>query len=67
MFINLISRAAPSDKRRAMLGLNLAGPMLAGPLFGLAIGGRRLDDREPGKGRGVRPALPLAFRAPFPY
>jgi MFS family permease len=43
----LISRATPSDKQGAMLGLNMAagslarmsGPMLAGPLFGLAVGG----------------------------
>jgi len=43
----LISRATPPDKQGAMLGLNMAagslarmaGPMLAGPLFGLAIGG----------------------------
>ncbi|MDR6533204.1 MFS family permease [Caulobacter rhizosphaerae] len=43
----LISRAAPSDKQGAMLGLNMAagslarmtGPMLAGPLFGLVVGG----------------------------
>ena len=43
----LISRATPPDKQGAMLGLNAAagslarmsGPMLAGPLFGLAIGG----------------------------
>ncbi|KRA59843.1 multidrug transporter [Caulobacter sp. Root655] len=43
----LISRATPPDKQGEMLGLNMAagslarmaGPMLAGPLFGLAIGG----------------------------
>jgi DHA1 family tetracycline resistance protein-like MFS transporter len=43
----LISRATPPDKQGAMLGLNMAagslarmtGPLLAGPLFGLAIGG----------------------------
>ncbi|CAN5539882.1 tetracycline resistance MFS efflux pump [soil metagenome] len=43
----LISRATPPDRQGAMLGLNAAagslarmsGPMLAGPLFGLAIGG----------------------------
>jgi MFS family permease len=43
----LISRATPPDKQGAMLGLNMAagslarmtGPMIAGPLFGLAIGG----------------------------
>ncbi len=43
----LISRATPADKQGAMLGLNMAagslarmtGPLLAGPLFGLAIGG----------------------------
>jgi MFS family permease len=43
----LISRATPPDRQGAMLGLNMAagslarmsGPMLAGPLFGLAIGG----------------------------
>ena len=43
----LISRATSPDKQGAMLGLNAAagslarmsGPMLAGPLFGLAIGG----------------------------
>ena len=43
----LISRSAPPDKQGAMLGLNMAagslarmtGPMLAGPLFGLAVGG----------------------------
>lgn len=43
----LISHATPPDKQGAMLGLNAAagslarmtGPMLAGPLFGLAIGG----------------------------
>jgi MFS family permease len=43
----LISQATSPDKQGAMLGLNAAagslarmsGPMLAGPLFGLAIGG----------------------------
>ncbi|PTS87973.1 MULTISPECIES: MFS transporter [unclassified Caulobacter] len=43
----LISRSTASDQQGAMLGLNMAagslarmaGPMLAGPLFGLAIGG----------------------------
>ncbi|MBO9707789.1 MAG: MFS transporter [Caulobacter sp.] len=43
----LISRATPPDRQGAMLGLNMAagslarmtGPMLAGPLFGLAVGG----------------------------
>jgi len=43
----LISRATPPDKQGEMLGLNMAagslarmaGPLLAGPLFGLAIGG----------------------------
>jgi DHA1 family tetracycline resistance protein-like MFS transporter len=43
----LISRATPPDQQGAMLGLNMAagslarmtGPLLAGPLFGLAIGG----------------------------
>jgi len=43
----LISRATPPDRQGAMLGLNMAGgslarmtgPLLAGPLFGLAIGG----------------------------
>lgn len=43
----LISRATPPDRQGAMLGLNMAagslarmmGPILAGPLFGLAIGG----------------------------
>lgn len=43
----LISRATAPDKQGAMLGLNMAagslarmtGPMLAGPLFGLATGG----------------------------
>jgi len=43
----LISRASPPDRQGQMLGLNMAagslarigGPLLAGPLFGLAIGG----------------------------
>ena len=43
----LISRATPPDRQGQMLGLNMAagslarigGPLLAGPLFGLAIGG----------------------------
>ena len=43
----LISRASPSDRQGQMLGLNMAsgslarigGPLLAGPLFGLATGG----------------------------
>jgi DHA1 family tetracycline resistance protein-like MFS transporter len=43
----LISRATPPDKQGAVLGLNMAagslarmgGPMIAGPLFGLAVGG----------------------------
>jgi len=43
----LISRASPADRQGQMLGLNMAagslarigGPLLAGPLFGLAIGG----------------------------
>ncbi|HQR87985.1 MAG: MFS transporter [Caulobacter sp. 32-67-35] len=43
----LISRATPPDQQGAMLGLNMAagslarmaGPLLAGPLFGLALGG----------------------------
>ena len=43
----LISRATPPDQQGAMLGLNMAagslarmaGPLLAGPLFGLAVGG----------------------------
>lgn len=43
----LISRATSPDQQGAMLGLNMAagslarmgGPLLAGPLFGLAIGG----------------------------
>lgn len=43
----LISRATPPDRQGQMLGLNMAagslarigGPLLAGPLFGIAIGG----------------------------
>ena len=43
----LISRASPPDRQGQMLGLNMAagslarigGPLLAGPLFGLAVGG----------------------------
>jgi DHA1 family tetracycline resistance protein-like MFS transporter len=43
----LISRASPPDRQGQMLGLNMAagslarigGPLLAGPLFGLAAGG----------------------------
>ncbi|MBI1682088.1 MFS transporter [Caulobacter hibisci] len=43
----LISRATPPDQQGAMLGLNMAGgslarmsgPMIAGPLFGVAVGG----------------------------
>ncbi|WP_395442933.1 MFS transporter [Caulobacter sp. UC70_42] len=43
----LISRASPPDRQGQMLGLNMAagslarigGPLLAGPLFGLATGG----------------------------
>ena len=43
----LISRASPPDRQGQMLGLNMAagslarigGPLLAGPLFGIAIGG----------------------------
>lgn len=43
----LISRASPPDRQGQMLGLNMAagslarigGPLVAGPLFGLAIGG----------------------------
>ena len=45
--VALISRATPPDRQGAMLGVNMAagslarmsGPMLAGPLFGLAVGG----------------------------
>lgn len=43
----LISRSSPPDRQGQMLGLNMAagslarigGPLLAGPLFGLAVGG----------------------------
>jgi MFS transporter, DHA1 family, tetracycline resistance protein len=43
----LISRASPADRQGQMLGLNMAagslariaGPLTAGPLFGLALGG----------------------------
>jgi DHA1 family tetracycline resistance protein-like MFS transporter len=43
----LISRASPPDRQGQMLGLNMAagslarigGPLLAGPLFGLSVGG----------------------------
>jgi predicted MFS family arabinose efflux permease len=43
----LISRATPPDRQGQMLGLNMAagslarigGPLLAGPVFGIAIGG----------------------------
>ena len=43
----LISRSTPADRQGAMLGLNMAagslarmvGPLMAGPLFGVAIGG----------------------------
>jgi DHA1 family tetracycline resistance protein-like MFS transporter len=84
----LISRATPPDKQGAMLGLNMAagslarmgGPLLAGPLFGLAIGGPywlgavlmlpavafALTIEQPGQGRRVRrlPFAPLSRTNP---